>query len=87
MHWEFVWFFDCCLSGNMIDNNNAIFVDKTEHFIESFSNGVGGDNRVVLMSTRRFGLGYDLSIGVDNESLNVSFSRLIASATNSAFLG
>lgn len=74
--------FDCCLSGNMIDNNNAKCLDRHGQFIEFFSKGVGGDNRVVLMSTKRFGLGYSMNIGVNNKSLNISFSKFVADAIN-----
>ncbi len=69
--------FDCCLSGNLVDP--GILPGRSEYFesLKGFSCGLEGDNRVVLMSTLKYGLGF-------SDSLNqIYFSRFVAEAFTS----
>ena len=66
--------FDCCLSGNLVDP--GILPNHGQYFdsLKEFSYGLEGDNRVVLMSTLKYGLGF-------SEPLNqIYFSRFVAEA-------
>ncbi|GEM_PF-2076818 len=66
--------FDCCLSGNLVDP--GILPERDDYFesLKEFSCGLEGDNRVVLMSTLKYGLGF-------SDSLNqIYFSRFVAEA-------
>jgi len=66
--------FDCCYSGNLVDSD--IFPRETEYFkfLKEFSYGLEGDNRVILMSTLKYGLGFSDSIN------QIYFSRFVAEA-------
>lgn len=66
--------FDCCLSGNLVDPGILPGKDKDFGFSKDISCGLEGDNRVVLMSTLKYGLGF-------SDSLNqIYFSRFVAEA-------
>lgn len=66
--------FDCCHSGNLVDSRLLSRQDKGFDFLEEFACGLEGDNRVVLMSTLKSGLGF-------SDSLNqIYFSRFVAEA-------
>jgi hypothetical protein len=66
--------FDCCLSGNLVNPGIRPFQDEYFGSLKDFSCGLEGDNRVVLMSTLKYGLGF-------SDSLNqIYFSRFVAEA-------
>jgi hypothetical protein len=66
--------FDCCLSGNLVDPKIIPGWNDCDGFLNEFPCGLEGDNRVVLMSTLKYGLGFSDSI---NE---IYFSRFVAEA-------
>jgi hypothetical protein len=66
--------FDCCLSGNLVDSGIHPCRDEDFGSVKEFSCGLEGENRVVLMSTLKYGLGF-------SDSLNqIYFSRFVAEA-------
>jgi len=66
--------FDCCLSGNLVDTGIHPLRNKYIGSVKDFSYGLEGDNRVVLMSTLKYGLGF-------SDSHNqIYFSRFVAEA-------
>jgi len=62
--------FDCCLAGNFVTKSNIFYT------------GLQDDNRVILMGTQRWGLGFHMQIRQNSSGLviNASFSRFIADA-------
>lgn len=76
--------FDCCLSGNFVDEKTCV-TGKTYDFTQfnkGFISGVEGDNRVVLMSTRKYGAGFHMNIrnNKTGKNMSISFSKFIADA-------
>ncbi len=66
--------FDSCMSGNLVDNKNALSGKMPGAFIRGMSQGLEGNNRVILMSTLKYGLGFGQAVD------EVHFSRFIADA-------
>jgi hypothetical protein len=66
---ELCLIFDCCLAGNLVDKRSMGInrIDKVRNFNKIFTTGVEGGNRVVLMSTMKYGLGFHMTIA-DNET-------------------
>jgi len=81
---ELCLIFDCCLSGNFVDKRSVEInrMDKIKNFNKIFATGVDGDNRVVLMSTMKYGLGFHMSL-IDNETgeeIHASFYKFMGDA-------
>lgn len=79
---ELCLIFDCCLSGSFVKRttiqNNLFQIKKP--FIRALLERVGGDNRVILMSTMKNGLGFGGIMNVSGNISEISFSKFIGDA-------
>ena len=53
-------FFDCCLAGNFVNSEDKFLHTSSlikDRFLKSVSEGLNGDNRVIIMGTMPNGLG------------------------------
>jgi len=79
---ELCLIFDCCLAGNFVEKNH-IDVNKNNKNVfynKGFTQGIEGDNRIVLMSTMRYGLGIGISVNVSGHQTHFSFHRFVGDA-------
>lgn len=77
--------FDCCFSGTFIDNDNMKKVDDNHIYMkyeQSIKESLNGVNRIILMSTMRYGLGshwIDTNY-ITGEKTDICFSSKLAEA-------
>ena len=79
--------FDCCLSGSFvkksIDYHNGLKIRGLFN-PKAFSEGIEDDNRVILMSTMRNGLGFGAQMTDENGTvIEISFSKFVAESFSS----
>lgn len=81
---ELCLIFDCCLAGNFVNKEILGFsrIDKTRCFNKGIIKGLEGENRVVLMSTMRYGLGVGIGINFSGNKTHISFQRFVGEAFN-----
>lgn len=79
---ELCLIFDCCLSGNFVDKENLEFnkINKDIFYNKGFSKGIEGENRIVLMSTMKYGLGIGISVNASGHKNHYSFHRFVGDA-------
>lgn len=72
--------FDCCFSGNLVDTKTPSSTQDAILFQQTLQGGIEGENRVILMETRRFGTGFQMGITnpETNETEIVTFSKFVA---------
>ena len=81
---ELCLIFDCCLAGNFVNKEILGFsrVNKTRCLNNGVIKGLEGENRVVLMSTMRYGLGVGIGINFSGNKTHISFQRFVGEAFN-----
>jgi hypothetical protein len=76
--------FDCCFAGNFVERPTSIGHRTYQHDNDALAKGVDGENRVILMATRRGGTGASITItDSENHSTTINFIKFIAEAFNS----
>jgi hypothetical protein len=73
--------FDCCLSGSFVEKKDVKLAMEIKIFRERFTAGIEGNDRVILMSTMKGGLGASIKIEIDTNTTRIfTFSNWIAEA-------
>lgn len=66
--------FDCCLAGNFVDKKtmDGGQIESSKLFRNRFKSGIEGENRVVLMATVKYGLGFHAKVMHENTTIDIS---------------
>ena len=55
-------------------------IESSKLFRNRFTSGIEGENRVVLMATVKYGLGFHAKVIHENTTIDISFSKFLADA-------
>ncbi len=74
--------FDCCLAGSFVSKETFGIkkLGKIRNFNKEFTEGIEGENRVILMGTMRYGLGISITINVSGKQSHFSFHKFVGEA-------
>jgi len=74
--------FDCCFSGNFVDRQMSMGIQNILNFNSAIYRGIEGENRVILMSTKRGGTGAFIGITdpKTNQTTTIAFIKFVAEA-------
>jgi hypothetical protein len=79
--------FDCCLAGSFVKRDISHYEElmmRGFFSTKAFTEGIEGDNRVILMATMRNGLGFGAQMTDENGTdIEISFSKFVAESFSS----
>lgn len=76
--------FDCCFAGNFVDRSTSMGTLNILKFNSAICKGIEGENRVILMATKRGGTGAGISItNATNQTTTINFIKFVAEAFTS----